>query len=76
MKRVRGPGIRAGVPGGQRVHAGTRGILKCVCAFTSDFLSLPAKEEEGDLAVYFYVLCGSCMLGAVEGSALSVSWME
>ena len=32
-----------------------------VCAFASDLLSLPAKEEEGDLAVYAYVLCESCM---------------
>ena len=35
--------------------------LEChVYAFTSE-LSLPAKEEEGDLAVYVYVLCQSCM---------------
>ena len=31
-----------------------------VCAFTSELLSLPV-EEEGDLAVYVYVLCESYM---------------
>lgn len=33
----------------------------CVCAFTSECQPLPAKEEEGILAVYTYVLCKSCM---------------
>ena len=33
----------------------------CVCAFTSELLSLPAEEEEGDLAVYTQVLCESYM---------------
>ena len=32
------------------------GQLVSVCACASDLLSLPAKEEEGDLAVYVYVL--------------------
>ena len=53
------------------VHASTQGIRECacafksrecrVCAFTSELLSLPPEEEEGDLAVYAYVLCRSYM---------------
>lgn len=31
----------------------------CVCTLTSETLSLPAEEEEGDVAVY--VLSESCM---------------
>jgi len=31
----------------------------CVCVCTSNYLSRPAKMEDGDLAVCAYVLCWS-----------------
>lgn len=70
MKKVRGLGI-TGVSDRQTGRGGTAGICECVCtceprghcayACTSDILSLPAEEEEGDLPVYAYVLFESYM---------------
>ena len=66
MKWIKGLRIQARVPDRQRGCAGTQGICECtcacesrecrVCAFTSELLSLAAKEEEGDLAAYIHVL--------------------
>lgn len=33
----------------------------CVCTWTSETLSLPAEEKEGDIAVHIYVLSECCM---------------
>lgn len=71
MEWIRGPGIQAGVLGGQRSHAGAWGIHKCVCAFTSKRQSLPAKEKEGELAVMS--LLETLHVGADEGSALPMA---
>lgn len=35
-------------------------LEQCVCAFTSKFPSLPAKEEGETVAAYTHVLCKSC----------------
>lgn len=63
MKKVRAPWI-TGVPdrGAMLVLEGSANICVlvnpecCVCAWTSDLLSLLDEEEEGDLPVYGYIL--------------------
>lgn len=42
-----------------------------MCAVNSELRSLPAKEEEGDVAVCAHVLCQ--YVGVNKGSALSVA---
>ena len=61
MEWVRGLRMQAEVSdGSMNVHVPVN-LVSCVRAFTSELLSLPAEEEEGDLTVYVYVLCESYM---------------
>lgn len=69
-KRHWGGMARKGYKRGWKGHASIWGLMNmhlfvnvewCTCAFISEFQSLPAKREEGILAVYTYVLCKSCM---------------
>lgn len=46
----------------------------CICAFTSEHLSLQARKEEGVLAI-FYVLCEFCWRQSLTGAGFVTCWV-
>lgn len=60
VKQVRGPGSRQGSWTDRGALCTCEQGECCVCACTSDLISLPAREEEGVSTIYVYVLHESC----------------